>query len=256
MATNPNPSRVTNEMWYFWESFKQIEPTVLLGGIYANKSGYHNTRAGNQASWPGNYSIVLPPDKLGPSDKSAAIDLTFPSAQAGNFSIIKKYSQRLLNSGKDLKDDRGNYLREFYGNADGNSVVDGWDFYYVRPASSDSSHLWHIHLSFLRNAVTNRTAMDAILSILRGETYAAYKLRTSPPATPTRPVTPPVAKSVLVQEVGVESIYISDGVTYRHVYDMIQLREIQAKMQAGGLFNKVISIPKGTLTGGFYGKPA
>ncbi len=253
MATNPNPALVTNEMWYFWEQFKKIEPTVLLGGIYANKSGYHNTRARNQASWPGNYSIVLPPDKLGPSDKSAAIDLTFPDAQAGNYKTIMKYSQRLLKSGKDLKDDRGNYLREFYGNADGTQYVDGWDFYYVRPATSDSSHLWHIHLSFLRKFVTSRVAMDAILSILRGETYAAYKLRISTPTVP-RPVTPPVAKSVLVQELGDPAIYLSDGAVYRHVVDMIQLREIQALMEKGGLFNKVITIQKGALTTGYYGK--
>lgn len=159
-------SAITDEMWYFWTEFKKIEPTVELGGIYANKPGYHNTRAGNSSS---NYSVVLPEDKLGPSDKAAAIDLTFPNAQAGNYSTIAKYSSRLLKSGQDLNDNRGNYLREFYGNADFDNSVEGWDFYYVRPASSDTSHLWHIHISFLRKFVTSRTAMDSVLSILRGD---------------------------------------------------------------------------------------
>lgn len=159
-------SAITEEMWYFWTEFKKIEPTVELGGIYADKPGYHNTRAGNSST---NYSVVLPEDKLGPSDKAAAIDLTFPNAQSGNYSTIAKYSSRLLKSGQDPNDNRGNYLREFYGNADFDNSVEGWDFYYVRSATSDTSHLWHIHISFLRKYVTSLTAMDSVLSILRGD---------------------------------------------------------------------------------------
>ena len=164
-------SAITDEMWYFWTEFKKIEPTVELGGIYADKPGYHNTRAGNS---PSNYSVVLPPDKLGPSDKAAAIDLTFPNAQSGNYTTIAKYSSRLLKSGKDPNDPRGNYLREFFGNADSDTQVEGWDFYYATTSTSDSSHLWHIHISFLRKYVTSLTAMNAVLSILKGETYAEY----------------------------------------------------------------------------------
>lgn len=164
-------SAITDEMWYFWTEFKKIEPTVELGGIYADKPGYHNTRAGNS---PSNYSVILPPDKLGPSDKAAAIDLTFPNAQSGNYTTISKYSSRLLKSGKDPNDLRGNYLREFFGNADSDTQVEGWDFYYATTSTSDSSHLWHIHISFLRKYVTSLTAMNAVLSILKGETYAEY----------------------------------------------------------------------------------
>lgn len=164
-------SAITDEMWYFWTEFKKIEPTVELGGIYADKPGYHNTRAGNSST---NYSVVLPPDKLGPSDKAAAIDLTFPNAQSGNYTTIAKYSSRLLKSGKDPNDLRGNYLREFFGNADSDTQVEGWDFWYSTTSTSDSSHLWHIHLSFLRKYVTSLPAMNAVLSILKGETYAEY----------------------------------------------------------------------------------
>lgn len=250
MAVNPNPSRVTNELWYFWEEFKKIEPTVKLGGIYANKPGYHNTRAGNAA---GNYSVVLPPDKLGPSDKSAAIDLTFPDAQAGNYKTIMKYSQRLLKSGKDLKDDRGNYLREFYGNADGSQYVDGWDFYYVRPATSDSSHLWHIHLSFLRKYVNNKVAMDAILSILRGETFAAYQARVNPP--PVVIHQPPfIDNSVLVKEVGQDKVYLSNGFTAWWVPNMTDLRNCQSLMAAKKLYYKIVDIPAGDIAAGKFGK--
>src|SRR5262245_10802353 len=98
MAANPNPARITDQMWAFWEAFAALEPSVRLGGIYANKPGYHNTRAANS---PSNYSIRDPQDQLGPPDKAAAIDLTFPNAQAGDYSTIALYSRRLLESGRD-----------------------------------------------------------------------------------------------------------------------------------------------------------
>jgi len=199
MAANPDSSRITAEMWRFWEEFKKIEPTVRLGGIYANKPGYHNARNNLPAS---DYSKQLANDKLGPGQYGSAIDLTFPSAQAGNPAIIAKYSSRLLKSGKDLNDDRGNYLREFYGQADSDSQVEGWDFQYVRPASSDSSHLWHIHLSFMRRYNNDRKAHDAILSILRGETYAHWKAsQTAPPAQPVLK-----ANEIFIEGVGVATV--------------------------------------------------
>lgn len=178
-STNPNPSLITQPMWDFWLAFKTLEPSVLLGGIYANKSGYHNTRAANIANYPGNYSYAqYTLDRQGPDDKSAAIDFTFPNAQAGNYSTIAKYSSRLLASGRDLHDERGNYLREFYGNADNDKEVEGWDFQSVQVASSDSSHLWHIHLSFMRAYVNDPKAFDAVFSILKGENVSAWRSRT------------------------------------------------------------------------------
>lgn len=170
--SNPNPGQITNEMWAFWLAFKKLEPTVKLGGIYANKSGYHNTRDGNKAHYPGDYSYSqIAADRQGPGNKSAAIDLTLPLPQ------MKKYSARLLKSGRDMKDIRGNYLREFYGNVDGNQYVDGWDFQSCVNASSDDSHLWHIHISFIRKYVTDAKAFRAVLSILKGESFTTWKLK-------------------------------------------------------------------------------
>lgn len=177
MATNPNPARISAEMWRFWEEFKKIEPTVQLGGIYGNKPGYHNTRLNLPKD---DYSVQLAADKLGPGDKSAGIDLTFPDAQSGDYRTINKYSLRLYRSGKDVNDPRGNYLREFYGNIDTDSAVEGFDFVYLVNVTSDSSHLWHIHLSFLRMYMNVREAFDAILSILRGESVAQWEANKSP----------------------------------------------------------------------------
>jgi len=98
---------------------------------------------------------------------AAALDWTFPDAQGGNYATIKKYSKRLLDSGKDPHDDRLNWMREFYGQADDDTGVEGWDYRYAVPATSDSSHLWHIHFSFSRNALTNEN-MDKLVEVLQG----------------------------------------------------------------------------------------
>ena len=131
---------------YLWEKLHEMEPSTELGGIFASKPGYHNTRDGNA---PGNYSIVDPQDQGGPGNLAAALDWTFPDAQAGRYDLIIKYSK----------------MREFYGQADKDTQVEGWDFRYAVPASSDSSHLWHIHFSFSRNALTTAN-MDKLLDVL------------------------------------------------------------------------------------------
>jgi hypothetical protein len=169
MAANPNPARITAEFWYLWEELHKLEPSSQLGGIYTAKPGYHGTRAENQAKWPGNYSIVDKEDLGGPSDKAAAIDWTFPDAQAGHYATIDKYSSRLLASGKDPNDSRLDGWREFFGQADSDTGVEGWDFRYVEASSSDSSHLWHIHLSCDRDKVTSKANMDKLLEVLRGD---------------------------------------------------------------------------------------
>lgn len=171
-AANPNPARITDPLWNLWLAIDVLIAEARYGGSYAPKTGYHDTRAGNPR---GNYSVQLTNDRRGPADKTAALDITFPSAQGGDFRNIAKYSRRLLNSGRDSGDERGNYLREFYGNADDDRVVEGWDYQYVTAATSDDSHLWHIHLSIMRAYLNDPKAMRAILSILAGETVAVWR---------------------------------------------------------------------------------
>lgn len=166
MAANPNPSRQTDAMWYLVESLLALEPGTKNGGTYANKPGYHNTRS--QCA-PYDYSVVDQPDWGGPSDKCAAIDWTFPEAQHGDYSRISVYTVRLLNSAQDMNDPRLNGWREFYGNADNDTYVEGWDCRYYCPATSDSSHLWHIHISENREEADSRANKDNLLSVLRGE---------------------------------------------------------------------------------------
>jgi hypothetical protein len=60
-------------------------------------------------------------------------------------------------------------VREFYGNVNGDRIVDGWDNVDNEPASADSSHLWHWHLSIDRRRLTDRALMERILAVALGE---------------------------------------------------------------------------------------
>lgn len=169
MANNPNPSRITDAWWWFMQELLKLEPGSQNGGIFANKPGYHNTRNNNS---PSNYSVrEFAADRRGPADKGAGGDWTFPDAQSGRYGTIIKYSYRLLQSGTNPRDTRLDGWREFYGQADWDTAVEGWDFQKIEPSSSDASHLWHIHFSELRQFTEDYENKKKMLSVLRGETY-------------------------------------------------------------------------------------
>lgn len=180
MGPNPNPARITDASWWFMQQMVALHAGTQNGGIYAAKPGYHNTRQGNK---PSDYSVAeFVADRRGPGDKSAGYDWTFTDAQAGRYINIAVYSQRLLRSGQDRNDPRLNGWREFYGQADTDMQIEGWDFQKYSPTSSDPSHLWHIHLSELREYVGDRENKEKMLSVLRGETYQQYLASKNPPA--------------------------------------------------------------------------
>ncbi|MEU7905898.1 peptidoglycan-binding domain-containing protein [Actinoplanes sp. NPDC049118] len=185
MAPNPNPARITDAMWWLWEQLHALEPRdTELGGIYARKPGYHNTRAGNAAN---NYSVRDAVDKRGPADKAAALDWTFKSAQRGDYRTIAKYMSRIIASGRDKRDPRLDGWRDIYGQADKDRHVEGWDCRYDRDITSDDSHLWHIHFSESRERVTSRANKDALLSVLKGESLDAWLKRTGAKPKPPAP---------------------------------------------------------------------
>jgi len=158
---------------YLWDRLHELEPTSKLGGICAFKPGYHASRKENKANWPNDYSIQDSEDQGGDDDWCAAIDWTFPDAQAGNYATINKYSNRLMASGKDMNDDRLNNLREFFGNTDQDVKTEGWDYRYaVSSTSSDNTHAWHIHISFDRKWANDRPTMDRLIIVLQGDDVA------------------------------------------------------------------------------------
>lgn len=160
---NPNPSRITDEMWWMWTQARSFIPGVRLGGIWASKPGYHNTVSANSSS---NYSVRLSLDRTSPRDKARALDLTMSDA------AMRKYTQRLLDAAA-RRDPRLRGVREFYGTVNGRTVVGrikdseagAW-----RSSTSDTSHLWHIHISIFTAYCDNQTALADVMSVLSGGT--------------------------------------------------------------------------------------
>jgi hypothetical protein len=168
MSTPPN-IYTTPAVWQLWEAISAaIGYRVKLGGIYANKSGYHNTRNANRARWPSNYSIQLDLDKQGPADKAAAIDLTFSSV-----TDMKKYT-KLLADAFDKRDPRLASVKEFYGTLDGSEVYGlGKKSREGEPyeTSADDSHLWHLHVSFFRADVEDWERIKGVGEVLTGKSF-------------------------------------------------------------------------------------
>jgi hypothetical protein len=170
----------------FWEEFSRIEPTAELGGIDANKPGYHERRVDLPAD---DYSVgQVAADRRGRGTVASAIDLTmYPAGGAA----MRKYTGRLKAAAL-ARDPRlwlrgGPTLREFIGTDDGERV-----FCYVFTGGvplgvgadsgpdwgRDESHLWHVHLSIIRQYAEDWPALDAVLSVLRGESLAEWRART------------------------------------------------------------------------------
>jgi hypothetical protein len=150
-------------MWRLWQECDDLIPGVLLGGIYANKSGYHNTVAANLANWPWSYSVRFPLDlNRGPDDKARAIDLTMSAAN------MRTFTGRLI-AAADRQDPRMRPVRDFYGTVDAVNVVGrirDTDTGPYRKTSSDTSHLWHIHVSIWAAFCADWTAVAGVLSVL------------------------------------------------------------------------------------------
>ena len=131
-----------------------------LGGMYANKPGYHNCRAQLPSS---DYSVQKSYDQKGDAWAASALDIT-----PGSTSWMQKMTQRLIDETKANGDTgalRG--VREFYGTLDGYSVV-GMDVPGRYWCTSDPSHTWHEHVSGKREAVNDAAAWADVAAILTG----------------------------------------------------------------------------------------
>lgn len=165
VRANPNPARITAAMWRMWTDKPQIRG-VRLGGIYADKRCYHNTRSANESRWPDAYCIRLGLDRQGPGDKAAAIDYTMPDDEM-------RRRTGYLAAAASARDPRLAAVREFYGTVDSRTVfgrskdsrTGAW-----RSSSSDTSHLWHIHISVFRAYTDDWDELAPILSVLAGRT--------------------------------------------------------------------------------------
>lgn len=216
-------AEITDAEWWLWLRLHELEPTSQLGGILAWKSGFHSTGDYNRKHHPGNYSIRDAPNKTGPwwQWKSSALDWTFPEAHRGDYSRIAKYMQRLIASAKNPNDPRLDLvLYEFFGQADTDLQVEGYNEYQERDASSDPSHLFHIHFSILRSACGDFWAMWALLTVIMGWTVAQW--RASLPGG-SQPAPSPSGgtdmSNFMIQVEGDPTINLSNGFEWRELSD-------------------------------------
>lgn len=242
VARNPNSATISTPLWDLWTGFDALEPTAVLGGIYARKSGYHNVRSALPGS---DYSVHdVAADRLGPSHMSAGIDLTMSSA------AMRRYTARLDKAAR-ARDPRlfppgkPPVLREFIGTLDGRTVycymlTGGIPQGVGRDAGPDwgrdSSHLWHLHLSIIRAYLQDRAALAGVLSVLKGE----------PPPTSTIPKPSPTDGDKDVQwtdtvkyltgkavKYAQESAPLSSFLTSLHYYTVLARDEATKARQLG-----------------------
>lgn len=154
---------------------------ILPDKAHLSRGGYHVSREDQSGS---NYSVVRPDDREGRSDAAAAIDMTMNSAD------MRSCTSRLLYAYTNVNDPRRKYINAFNGTTN-NKAAKRWDVYGRTVKSATSDHLWHVHLEIRRKYVESPTAMDAILSILRGESLASYLARVKGTTAKSAPVNSP-----------------------------------------------------------------
>lgn len=155
----------------------QWEPlygSAVLSGIVGDlahklRGGYHISIEDQPSD---NYSVRRVDDKAPPGnwprDRASAIDMTMNTAD------IKKCHIRLREAWKNRgKDVRMKYINAWNG-WDGVGDAGRYDVITGTVSTATADHKWHIHLEIRRRYVNSREAMEAILSILKGETLEQY----------------------------------------------------------------------------------
>lgn len=190
MATKSYPE-FTN-MAKTWAAHNAF-PSSALSGIVGDlahrlRGGFHISRADQPQT---NYSVIRPLDKTGngPDDAAAGIDMTMSRAD------MIKCSRSVKIVYSDKQDPRRKYVNAINGWL-GDGDATRWDFDANTATYATPDHKWHIHVEIHRKFVRDPAALDAVLSILVGESSADYKKRTTMP-TPDKPVLERTAKPAL-----------------------------------------------------------
>lgn len=141
-----------------------LRPAVewQLAGIVGDQAhhyGYHRARA---VLPPDDYSVVLPADQEGPDWAAAALDIKPPDLEHQI-----RLTRRLLRATRQRDPRLTRAVREWYGSLDGVRVA-GYDIPSMSPATSDDSHLWHVHISFFRRNLARPALLAPIAAILAG----------------------------------------------------------------------------------------
>lgn len=169
MATNA-PEQVV----YLANAWEKLYASAAISGIIGDKAhaargGYHISIQDQPTT---NYSVIRADDKAPPGDwprnMASAVDMTMSTAD------IKKCHVRLREAWKNrANDSRMKYINAWNG-WDGEGDAGRYDVVTGTVSTATDDHKWHIHLEIRRRYVNSRAAMDAILSILRGETLKQF----------------------------------------------------------------------------------
>lgn len=177
-------------------------------GDAAHTYGYHCARAVLPRS---DYSVQAPADQRGDSWLCSGIDLSFGPAE------MKLVTRRIMDSMRDKSDRRSDCIREVFGTLDGRHVT-GWNALAdanrgVGYTSSDSSHLWHVHISIFRGYASDTAVMEGVAAIINGEGVVDDMPTAKEFADEfNKSVVPNIAKAVAAELLKVDGI-VTAGVT-------------------------------------------
>jgi hypothetical protein len=151
-------------------------------GIAADKAGYHNSRNRLRGvkKWRSDYSISEKRDQLGDGDAASALDVALDQPQ------LKLVCQRLMAASLARDPRLTSTVREWFGSYTGRSVI-GYSLFRRRPATSDSSHKWHLHLSGWRDKSNDAAAWLGVCEVLLGLPAGQLSGRAPAPAIPGAP---------------------------------------------------------------------
>jgi len=121
-------------------------------------------------------------------------------------------------------------VREFYGNVDGDRIVDGWNNVANRAATSDSSHLWHWHISIDRRLCDQTDVMRHIFAVVTGQPMSAV---------PSTDGGENMLGFVRSNDPALPQVYLGDGITRRPVdeQDITDIRYLVKEGWLGPLAN-------------------
>lgn len=144
--------------------------SLQLSGILGDAShtyGFHRSRNwdARYSSRKPDYSIQRDLDRQGDGDAASALDIKPSGPNA--VQVMATMTGNLIRA-IDNRDPRARYLAEVYGTRNGTSVVGRL---FGRPATSDSTHLWHLHIASGRKWSDDATAWNAIVDLILGKPY-------------------------------------------------------------------------------------
>lgn len=163
-------ARTTDATYSVYYHLKAHVASARYGGGYVHKPGFHSSVEDNLEDWPDNYSIREAINRREPRDVGRALDITLSDAD------MRTLTRRLAWA-VETDDPRLEGLREFFGTIDGRTVFGrsrrGPDTAWYE-STADSSHLWHIHLSFFTPFADDWAALAGLVSILIGQSLTDY----------------------------------------------------------------------------------